>query len=101
MVEYVLDINIFCVIEKLRNGLRPFPTPAENKLKRHGLPEIVRAFKSFSSRRINESGFKQNFRWQKSFYDRIIRNENELYATRKYIKNNPKNAYLCDNDIVE
>jgi len=34
-----------------RTGLKP--APAGNK--RHGLPEIVRAFKTFTSRRINES----------------------------------------------
>lgn len=27
--------------------------------------------------------------WQRSFYDRIIRNENELYKIRKYIIQNP------------
>ena len=30
-----------------------------------------------------------NFKWQRSFYDRIIRNEKELYNIRKYIKQNP------------
>src|SRR5437870_10401836 len=34
-------------------GLSPAPTPAPTK-RRHGLPEIVRAFKSFSARIINE-----------------------------------------------
>jgi hypothetical protein len=29
------------------------------------------------------------FQWHKSFYDRIIRNEKELYNIRNYIKNNP------------
>lgn len=27
--------------------------------------------------------------WQRSFYDRIIRNNTELYEVRKYIRNNP------------
>ncbi len=27
--------------------------------------------------------------WQKRFYDRIIRNENELHRVRKYIRDNP------------
>ena len=29
--------------------------------------------------------------WQKSYYDRIIRNERELDNVRRYIKNNPLN----------
>jgi len=31
----------------------------------------------------------ERFEWQKSFYDRIIRNEKELYQIRKYIQENP------------
>jgi putative transposase len=31
----------------------------------------------------------EKFEWQKSFYDRIIRNEKELYQIRKYIQENP------------
>ena len=38
---------------------------------RHGLTEIVRAFKTFSSRRINETG--RSFKWQRNFHDHIIR----------------------------
>ncbi|MCZ7602284.1 MAG: hypothetical protein M5R37_05425 [Melioribacteraceae bacterium] len=30
-----------------------------------------------------------NFKWQRSFYDRIIRNEKELYHIRDYIEQNP------------
>jgi len=29
--------------------------------------------------------------WQRSFYDRIIRNERSLNAIREYISNNPDN----------
>ncbi|KAF0151351.1 MAG: transposase [Ignavibacteria bacterium] len=61
------------------------------KEKSHGLSEIVRAFKSFSSRRTNELITNENkFRWQYSFYDRIVRNEKELFEIRKYIQENPE-----------
>ena len=60
------------------NGLKPFPT--------HGLPEIVRGFKTFSSRRINEEMKMDNkFQWQKSFYDHIIRDDKSLENLRQYI----------------
>ncbi len=64
------------------NGLKPFPT--------HGLSEIIRGFKTFSSRRINEM-IKEgdNFQWQKSFYDHVIRNEKSLTNLRQYIMYNP------------
>jgi putative transposase len=68
------------------NGLKPFPT-----IKMHGLSEIIRGFKTFSSRRINEKiKNRQNFRWQKSFYDHIIRNELSLNRIREYIVHNPQ-----------
>ena len=60
------------------NGLKPFPT--------HGLSEMVRGFKTFSSRKINEEIKNDNkFQWQKSFYDHVIRNEKSLYNLRHYI----------------
>jgi len=64
------------------NGLKPFPT--------HGLSEMIRGFKTFSSRKINEEIKNDNkFQWQKSFYDHVIRNETELYRIRDCIKNDP------------
>ena len=64
------------------NGLKPFPT--------HGLSEIIRGFKTFSSRKINEKiEIDNKFQWQKSFYDHIIRGERSLDLIREYIQNNP------------
>lgn len=54
------------------------------------LSDIIGKFKSYSSKKIrNLLGSKDKFEWQKSFYDRIIRNEKELYNIRKYIQENP------------
>lgn len=73
-------------------------TKTDNKIeekKIHGISEIIRAFKGFSTREINLFLKNRNliddiqFKWHKSFYDRIIRNEKELENVRKYIKNNP------------
>ena len=59
---------------------------------RHGLPEIVRALKTYSARRINASrGTLGTSVWQRGYYERIIRNEHELRLTRKYIASNPRN----------
>lgn len=52
------------------------------------LSELVGAFKSTSSKRIHQSGLS-SFRWQKSFYERIIRNDRELMRIRQYIQTNP------------
>ena len=59
----------------------------DTDVKSHGLPEIMRGFKTFSSRKIHEKT-NIDFHWQKSYHDRIIRNERELKNIRRYIENN-------------
>ena len=59
--------------------------------KPHGLSEIIRGFKTFSSKRINALQNEFMFHWQKSFHDHIIRNDVELYNIQQYIVNNPMN----------
>jgi putative transposase len=71
--------------EEKRDGLKPSPTE-----KRHGLPEIVRALKTFSARRINQKrGVKGVAMWQRTFHDHFIRNETELNTLREYVLHNP------------
>lgn len=54
------------------------------------LGEIIRVFKSISAIKanqlLNRSG--QPF-WQRNYWERIIRNEQELDSLREYITNNP------------
>ena len=58
--------------------------------KRHALPEIVRAFKTFSARKINEMRASPGSPvWQRGFYEHVIRNEDELDKVRTYIMDNP------------
>ncbi len=54
------------------------------------LPSAIGAFKTTSSKLIHRSG-NINFKWQKSYHDRIIRNSEEYERIRKYIRNNPIN----------
>ena len=57
---------------------------------RHGLPEIIRAFKSFSARRINRQRRTDGIPvWQRNYYEHIIRNEREMDNITKYIETNP------------
>jgi hypothetical protein len=64
--------------------------PAPTKSKNYGLPEIVRGFKTFSGRRINQLRFQGGVpAWQRGYYEHIIRNEESLTAIREYILNNP------------
>ena len=71
-------------------GLKP-ALPATIDPKRHGVPEIVRAFKTFSARRINQMRASAGTPvWQRGFYDHVIRGEDELDRVRTYIMDNPR-----------
>ena len=51
---------------------------------------IVQNFKSVSTRKINK--FRNNPGspvWQRNYYERVIRNEDELSRAREYVVNNP------------
>ncbi len=54
------------------------------------LSNIIGAFKTTSSKLIHQKWLFE-FNWQRSFFDRIIRNEKELKNIRNYILNNPYN----------
>lgn len=58
--------------------------------KRHDLAEIVRAFKTFSARKVNAMRDRPgNPVWQRNYYERIIRNEREWQAIQQYILDSP------------
>jgi len=72
--------------------LRSLQIQSKNDRTKMSLSKIIHGFKSSTTRIINKThGIYGNlfFAWQKSFYDRIIRNNHELYRIRKYIINNP------------
>ncbi|MBI9072710.1 MAG: hypothetical protein JEY94_14005 [Melioribacteraceae bacterium] len=52
------------------------------------LGNIIGSFKSAVTKNIYKN-CHLNFSWQTRFYDRIIRNERELFNIRKYISQNP------------
>ena len=65
------------------------------KARHHDLSEVVRAFKTFSARRINElRDTKGNRLWQRGFYEHIIRRGHALNRIRSYIDTNPLRWHL-------
>lgn len=66
-------------------------TPHPTHKKRHALPEIVRQFKTFSARRINQlRGTPGLAVWQRNYHEHIIRNQAALERIRAYIAHNPR-----------
>jgi len=71
-------------------GLKPAPTGSPTIARRHGLPEIVRAFKTFSARRVNAARTAPGTPlWQRNYYEHVVRDEDELNRIREYIDLNP------------
>jgi REP element-mobilizing transposase RayT len=83
--HYAVILDEFCIMPNHVHGILFIEEGSS-----HGLAEIVRGFKSYSAKRINQvtkSGGKPV--WQRNYYERVIRNERELNAVREYIRNNP------------
>ena len=53
------------------------------------LPELIGAYKTTVSKRIHISG-DMNFKWQKSYYEPIIRNQRSMIFIKHYIETNPE-----------
>jgi len=71
--------------------LLPYASPQPPKGTQPGsLNAVVQNFKSVSTRKINQALQTPGSKiWQRDYYERIIRNERELIATRQYIRDNP------------
>ena len=55
------------------------------------LGAIIRGFKGSVTKQINElRGTPSKSVWQRNYYERVIRSEQELYNIRNYILNNPR-----------
>lgn len=106
--EFVVMPNHFhgivCIIDKGRGTARRAPTVEQfGKPVSGSLPTIVRSFKSAVTKRINEMRNTPGIKlWQRNYYERIIRNDNELNQIRKYIINNPAQwAFDRENPVVD
>lgn len=67
-----------------RPSIEPVPKwPAQNQFgpQRNNLPSIIRGFKSACTTRIHTAGYPV-FRWQSLYWDRIVRNQDELNRIR-------------------
>jgi putative DNA methylase len=59
------------------------------------LGEIVRSWKTFTARKINELAETGGQLWAVDYYDRYIRDLDHLADARAYIRNNPVKVGLC------
>jgi len=54
------------------------------------LPKVIGYFKMNSSKQVNKMHNTRGTNlWQRNYFEHVIRSEDELLRTRKYIFNNP------------
>ena len=89
--EYVIMPNHFHAIIEICYSKNKNNTPGEFKATKETLATIIRLFKGSvtKSNRLLHPENKESV-WHGRFYDRIIRDQQELLNVKKYIKNNVK-----------
>ena len=89
--------GIICIYNARRGGSRTAPTIKP-------LGRLIGAFKTVSTKHINQMRNTPGMQlWQRSFYDHIIRSEEDLNRVREYIANNPLqwDGYLGNKNNAE
>ena len=85
-----MGLSRFMNLKQIFVGAGPWPAPTESK--NVPLSEIVRQFKMFSAKRINEMrGTRGVPVWQRNYFDRIIGTTQEYENAARYIFDNPMN----------
>jgi putative transposase len=56
------------------------------------LDKVIGSFSKFTARRINQFYDRRGRFWQHGFYERMVRNDEELYNQLCYISENPVRA---------
>ncbi|MBS0385041.1 MAG: transposase, partial [Proteobacteria bacterium] len=77
----VMPTHVHVVIEVLENGT---------------VPKIVQRWKSFSAHEINGILGRKGALWQREYFDRFMRSEQQFEWTTAYVENNPVAAGLVE-----
>ena len=88
-IHGIIIINYNFDVETPRRGASKTEKNKKITLKPNSISSIICQFKSNCTKQIRRIGCTE-FKWQARFYDHIIRNDQEYYQIRNYIRNNPK-----------
>jgi len=80
----VMPNHVHGIIEINRNKINHDPT-----VKIKSLSQLMGAYQTTASKHIHLAGLL-DFKWQRSFHDRIIRNDEAYQRISRYIENNPR-----------
>jgi len=88
--EFIIMPNHFhgiMIIKENSNNVRATESVAPT-LKAHSIGSILGQFKSTTTKEIQKT-LIPHFKWQRNYYEHIIRDEPDLNRIRRYIKENP------------
>jgi REP element-mobilizing transposase RayT len=77
----VMPTHVHVVIEELKGG---------------AMAAIVQRWKSFSAHAINKIENRKGVLWQREYFDRFMRSEQQFEWTVAYVENNPVAARLVE-----
>ena len=83
--KYVIMPDHVHLLIRLDHGPMWASAPTDNP---NRVASIVRSIKALTTKELGEAIF------QRSYYDHVIRNEQDYYETWQYIENNPRNRLL-------
>jgi|KBSMisStandDraft_5_1062788.scaffolds.fasta_scaffold444837_2 REP element-mobilizing transposase RayT len=66
----------------------------------HPLEHLLHSWKSFSSRNVNRLVGRSGTLWQRSYFDRLVRDEKHFRNCLRYIRRNPKKAHLKPGEYI-
>ncbi len=89
-IHGILEINLGLFPGLVGTGRDLSLPELDSNYKIKSLSELMGAFKTTSSKKIRLLGI-ENFAWQRSFHDHIIKDEQVYYQIKNYIKTNPQN----------
>ena len=83
--------GIISIDDNLLPPTSPHSQAGDNPRTKMLIPKIVQQFKASVTRSTRADLRDFSFKWQRSYYDHIVRNEQALENIRRYIVNNPIN----------
>jgi putative transposase len=66
----------------------------------HPLEDLIRSWKTFSARSINQSLGRSGNLWRRSYFDRLVRDEKHFANCVRYIRRNPEKGRLAEDEYV-
>lgn len=92
--NWVIMPNHMHLLIRIEERINPFPTIA------YDIPNVVGKYKSAVTRTVGNAFMHSGKLWQTSFYDHIIRNDDDYQSIWQYISGNPskwlEDCFYCE-----